>query len=76
MEKRKMIKVVPCDTFVNIRLGNIPGYIIGIRILGDSVGYLVSYFWNNAFSERWFSPCELEFQDDIKKQSIGFINEV
>lgn len=66
------IKVYPCGTPVNIRIGETPGYITGIRIRGNEVSYAVSYLLGDSYEEKWFYPYELIFLGPEKEKKIGF----
>ena len=66
----KIVLLIPCETIVKSKYGNIEGMITCQNIRFDKVQYEISYFNDGEQKTVWMN--EGEFETDVKKQSIGF----
>jgi Neuraminidase (sialidase) len=71
---KNYIEVYPCGTKTQITDIKTDGHITGINLRGihANIMYEVSYFFNNQYQSHWFYEIQLNFQENIEKEKIGF----
>lgn len=66
-----MIEIYKQGTPVVVANSGYAGQITEARIIGDQVLYLVAYFQNGAYEEKWFS--DFQFTTEAARESkVGF----
>lgn len=66
-----MIEIYTQGTPVVVANSGYAGQITEARIIGDQVLYLVAYFQNGAYEEKWFS--DFQFTTEMDRESkVGF----
>lgn len=67
-----MIFVFRTGTKVKLQLSSLEGIILEAGIRDSCVSYLVGFFENGSYTEKWFLECQFVGIDGPQVHTIGF----
>lgn len=68
-----MIAIYPSGTPVKLKTSELDGLITEARIIGEMVMYLVAYFENGAYTEKWLYEFQFAVTGPVTPRTVGFL---